>query len=74
MIFLGPSSLESNSTVRSGPKGYAYRWDLKAVTPGCIAAASVIVSGLFSLFRYYANYPKPTHLGPVHPLARPFIR
>jgi hypothetical protein len=43
MILLGPSSLDSTSTVRSGPKGYAHQWELKSVTPGSIAMAAVVV-------------------------------
>lgn len=44
MILLGPSSLDSAPTQRSGPKGYAHQWEIKSVTPGCIAMAAVVVS------------------------------
>ena len=49
MILLGSSSLNSTQAQRPGPKGYAHRWELKSVTPGCIAMAAVVVS--------YFTYP-----------------
>jgi len=46
VILLRSTSLESSSTQRSGPKGNAHKWRLESVTPGCIAMAAVVVSGL----------------------------
>jgi hypothetical protein len=45
-ILHGPTSVGSTSAQRSGPKGYAHAWELKAITPGCIAMAAVVVSDL----------------------------
>jgi hypothetical protein len=45
----GPTSVGSASTQRSGPKGSAHTWDLKSITPGCIAMAAVVVSGSIPL-------------------------
>ena len=48
MAFRGGKSLESTTSTqtRSGPRGYAHTWKLKSITPGCIAAAAIIVSSM----------------------------
>ncbi|KAF9779196.1 hypothetical protein BJ322DRAFT_1172217 [Thelephora terrestris] len=44
----GPTSVGSASTQRSGPKGSAHTWDLKSITPGCIAMAAVVAQFIIS--------------------------
>ena len=53
MILLGASSLDIAQAQRSGPKGYAHQWELKSITPGCIAMATVVMSHFFYPFYHF---------------------
>jgi hypothetical protein len=58
-------SIDPSSAERPGPKGYANKWGLESITPGCIAMAAVVVS-IFTLAILQANHP---YQGSVYHLA-----
>lgn len=69
IVLFGPKSLEYASLRKPGPKGYARQWDLKSVTPGCVAMAAVVVSDHSSML-YDTHYPPA---GTIPPLTRPRV-
>ncbi|KAF9790700.1 hypothetical protein BJ322DRAFT_988395, partial [Thelephora terrestris] len=47
-MLLGPTSVGSKSTQRSGPKGNAHSWGLRSITPGSLAMAAVVAQFIIS--------------------------
>ncbi|KAF9793538.1 hypothetical protein BJ322DRAFT_1017019 [Thelephora terrestris] len=48
-VLYGPTAIGSTTeSQRSGPKGSARTWELKTVTPGCIAMAAVVAQFIIS--------------------------
>lgn len=73
-ILRGPSAVGSRSTLtqRSGPKGNAHSWELKSITPGCIAMAATVVSCL--LPQLPPHLPPPSRLNSSSHQTRHFRR